>query len=464
MTLARATRAIALFLAATFAAMGIVADELLGGEPGFGSAQRLLVLVGVGLALTSLLPAVWALRSVLVVAGAGLGILLFEVPLQLFFKPHFTTIYQLDPHLLLRLVPGSSMYNRRLPVNGGPRNGGRGILMRVNSQGFRGEELEPRPAGKRIVVYGDSFILADFSELENTFVEQLEGKLETALGEAIEVINAGVNSYGPDQISLRLEQEIPCLQPDLVLVSLYAGNDLGDLLRNKIFRLDSRGDLVINRYVLAAPLVESFRRAQRGLITYRLVREVLNRWKGGEGELDRNARRYRAHFMESALADCEREFLELPNDNLNGRASEVSDLFMDHYDADLALDPRGRSSQYKMRLMEQVVTRMKSTAESLGVSVLLLLIPHPIDVCDGYDLAQVDPARFPEYERSQLTDVLVRIALRQGVPYVNLFPEYRARDANELYFHGGNDHWNDAGQELAAEIVKDFILSHELWR
>src|SRR5262245_48573664 len=83
------------------------------------------------------------------------------------------TVYQLDDRCLYRLVPGSVKQFQHLRVNGGAR-----VTVRINRSGFRGDELADPRLVERIVVYGDSFIEAETSPLEETFCKQLEHELQ----------------------------------------------------------------------------------------------------------------------------------------------------------------------------------------------------------------------------------------------------------------------------------------------
>ena len=42
--------------------------------------------------------------------------------------------------------------------------------------------------------------------------------------------------------------------------------------------------------------------------------------------------------------------------------------------------------------------------------------------------------------------------------YVSLFDAFSNNDPDSLYFDGGDDHWNAAGQRLAAEIVAEHLI------
>ena len=191
-----------------------------------------------------------AKNVLLLVCATGVCLVLAELLLGRYL-PANRLVYQLDRACLYRLTPASHKVFRHFQVNGG-----HSIQVEINSLGLRGDELAGGEGGaRRIVVYGDSFIEAEFSPLDQTFVGQLDRKLNedrhgASAGPAVEVLNAGVIGYGPDQVAVRLQTELGSLKPDLVIVALCSGNDFGDLLRNKIYRLGEGGRLVDNAFVV----------------------------------------------------------------------------------------------------------------------------------------------------------------------------------------------------------------------
>jgi hypothetical protein len=70
----------------------------------------------------------------------------------------------------------------------------------------------------------------------------------------------------------------------------------------------------------------------------------------------------------------------------------------------------------------------------------------------------VDKAAFPQYEPSRLSAEAAAAARRQGLPVVDLFGPFREAGADGLYYRHGNDHWNAAGQDLAAQLVAERVL------
>jgi lysophospholipase L1-like esterase len=88
-----------------------------------------------------------------------------------------------------------------------------------------------------------------------------------------------------------------------------------------------------------------------------------------------------------------------------------------------------------------------------------LIIPSPIDVLDNY--YPVDQTKYKQYRKTALTDIVETIAKRHGIRYLNLFPYFRKNNPQQYYFINDN-HWNEAGQKLAAELLGKLILSEHI--
>lgn len=394
-------------------------------------------------------PRVW--RALGVVLIALLGVELF---LQIWIGGRYTTIYRIDERYLLSLIPNSSKIYEHRAVNGGGR-----VRVSVNSQGFRGEEFLSSGAATRVLVYGDSFIEGEYSELEATFVEQLESRLAEELSRPVEAINAGVVAFGPDQVLLRMEDELQALAPDLVVVSIFCGNDFGDLIRNRLFRLDQNGDLQAGDFELDFSLRLRFATARYLPMTYKVLHKAYRR-------------RERERFLAS-LADDPTAQKRLLEEWHRARRREyrayieegdnvVSNLLDDSHDVDVDFATASDSARYKLALMEQVLVRIQQVADAHGVPLLLVIVPSPIDVIDDYDVGRVDPATFPAARRAHLTNLVSAMAHRHSIPNLDLFPAFRQSDPASLYFRGGNNHWNERGQALAARRTTEAIVQSGL--
>ncbi len=366
-------------------------------------------------------------------------------------------LYRLHPRYLYSLAPNA----RSLFVHG-PQNGGGLVLVTVNSEGFRGGELRRR-GDPRIVVYGDSCIEADYSPLAETFTKRLEMHLRAAAGRSVETVNGGVNGYGPDQALRRFQDEVRWLRPTGVVFTLFADNDFGDLIRNRLYRPEG-GELVEAGGVLADPARRLFDPTGRdqGLLLWERVRHLLRRARRAHRMTPeaREQRRQRAKERYLRLSEelCRREYDEVV---VKGNRV-ISDLVKDHYDADVSFFPGSEAAAYKRRLLEAVLRKVRATAVAEGVKVLVLVVPSPVDVCDGYEI-RVDPRQYPEYDRQRLTAEAAEAARRAGLNALDLFDPFRRAGARNLYYRPpGEDHWNATGQELAARLVSERIMA-ERW-
>jgi hypothetical protein len=425
----------------------LAADRLLGSAPGFGLLQALLLGTGAGLCGLALLAPGVASRVLLGCASVLVGLLLAEIGLRTFVSRRLTGNLRPHPRYLFDLRPRSMKYETRLPINGGETN-----LVQVNSSGFRGNELLVKGAAIRVVVYGDSFIEAEFSDLSHTFVWLLQEKLTAELARPVEVINAGVRAYGPDQVSLRVEDELPRLEPRVVLVALYAGNDFGDLLRNKLYTVASEGTVLLNAVGISDSLARQFRLAQPGgLYLVKLVRQLAA------------LRKFEPIAPDQAVAWWIAEKNRMYRDAIAPGRKTLTTL-ADPYDIDVSTEPESPEALYQKTLMQATLRRIRDSAARHGCRLLVMIIPSPIDICDDCGTGKVDSSRFQGYRPSALSDAIHSIASREGIEVINLFaPQWNSR-ASTLYFHGGDEHWNDRGQAVAAQMVGQYIIDRGMLR
>jgi hypothetical protein len=418
---------------------------------GSGLVSNSLLAAAAASVLTGMFAPVHLARRFLVLGlVSAMTLLMAEVVLRTAFTAEYAYVYEADARLIFRLIPGTSKVFRR-----SPQDGGQAVTMQINSRGYRGEELRVPGEARRVVVYGDSNILAEFSERQDTFVERLRAGISATLGTPIETINAGTPAYGPDQVLLRMEEELPGLQADLVVVAVFADNDFGDLLRNRIFSLDEAGALRTNDYVLSDSLRRRFDLGSEMSYVVRALRRIREQLARVDQEAwDERAEQRVEGWLAASLTEHQRAVLE--------RSASVENAFDDHYDADMSLLPHGESARDKRALMEAVLTRIKATAAQASVPMVLLVIPSVLDVCDQHTLGSINTDLYPDYDRRAMTRALADIAERLDIPVLDLYEPYRERGANSLYFRSADNHWNDAGQSLAAELMTALIVERGL--
>lgn len=184
------------------------------------------------------------------------------------------------------------------------------------------------------------------------------------------------------------------LKPDLVLLAIYAGNDFGDPIRNKLFRLDeSQQQLTRNWSVNPEPLFRALRKARITPFVLRtsnwwirnpLRQRMLRREMTTPTEITRRA-------LAASLAEFRSFVIERNNDvGIN--------VLADHYDAGVAMSPDSEPARCKVMLMEGLLLEIQRLTFSEKLPLAILIIPHAIDVCNVKLLGDVDTAEFPKIQ------------------------------------------------------------------
>lgn len=439
------TQVVLVLFGAGLSVWALCDDYLIGGGAGFGMAQLMVLLVGLAAVFGALMPGSVPATTLSIFLSLFFALGVAEFVLQSQYGPQFESAYELDDELLYKLKPGARRQYTHLPANGGTHH-----IYEVNQQGYRGTPIGEKREGRlRGVVFGDSFIHAEFSRLENTFSNQLENMLQHEGAPIDEIVNAGVAGYGLDQVALRLNGDMLRLDPDFVVVSIFAGNDFGDLLRNKLFKLSGNNELLRLHPTMLPEITFQAELGAREFLLRKVLRSLRNSFFRPEVVIDPHIRineAYRQHLDEY------RQFV-VEGDTV------VRELRSDPYSADMSLTPNAASAKYKRRMMEQVMLRIQSETAARGLPVLFFFVPHPMDVMGGsHTSGQVDLQRWQEYSPDAQVDALTDICERHQLECVSLMPIMRERGAEQTYLKGGDDHWSDLGQQIAAaEVAKALV-------
>ncbi|HET6204096.1 MAG TPA: GDSL-type esterase/lipase family protein [Planctomycetota bacterium] len=299
------------------------------------------------------------------------------------------------------------------------------IEIRTNARGFRGPELGRKPeGGRRILALGDSFGFGHGVEAEEAYPAVLERVLRDR-GEKVEVVNAGVPGYGTSNEFGLLAAEAPSLDPDVVVLGFYVGNDFRNNHAERFGRLTARSGVLVTRtardagwrLTLKAAVAVHWRTAQFLL---------LGRSQTSAGE------------QETLRRTC----AALPWDEGFGTAMTCRS-----WDADAA------------RAFELTVEWLRRVAELCAAQrrgLLIVLLPTPLQ----YDPAlwsialQTCGLNADDYDLAKPDRELLRWGAEQGVAVLDLLPALRARTTGgsgvRLYV---DVHLNSEGHRLVAEEI-----------
>ena len=406
------------------------------------------------------------LKDTLIVLIITLIIIVFpEIILRIVFpekvKDHIPTLsdltatYEFNKDYGYILKPNIKRTFRR-----SEQNGGNIIIWHTNSNSFRGKELKDTPK-KRIIVYGDSNIQAEFSILENTFTEKLGKYLNLRGLTNIEVVNAGTNGFGPDQNLLRFINEAKRYHPDLVIFHVFADNDFGDILRNRLFDLDENGELINSDY---NPTIDEFNSQRRKAFFRKYIlsnsltlRAILKLF--GSSQIESKVMQNKLN-QEEYLQKLAEEDYSTYKESMPRKEGAFS---WDYYDIDIALNPEQESSKIKIKLMEEVLKKANNFARSKNIEFLVLIQPSVIDLTKKNSLLSYEYLqKFPHYQKNNLTGAVERICISNNINYINLFDIFKNNNPDKLYFRANNNHWNDKGQDIAAQETASFVLNRHM--
>lgn len=313
-----------------------------------------------------------------------------------------------------------------------------------NAAGFRDIDHEfAKPDGTyRIAVVGDSFCEALSVDLNQTFWKILEQDLN-AHGHRVEVLNFGISGFGTAQAVQALEHHVQQYDPDLVILAMFLGNDIGDNSRKIIpGQVKPYYDLIDGQLVLDT----SFRSAPEFL-----------------------AAQSRSTQLKAALINSSRT-LQLINkvySNLRNRNRPVANTGIG-LDPELYAPPVSEAWKDAWQVTESLLRLFHDKCIGYGAECLVVTLSNPIQV---HPLAEVRAQFVAEHQLQGLfypDDRLGKFFVRHKISFLQLSKHFRsdieAADS-PIYFHGfentelGTGHWNAAGHARAAQLISEYIAA-----
>lgn len=162
-----------------------------------------------------------ALNLALVAFSFGIAALLAEVAIRV-IAPQQLILIRAD----LWQPADTVGWLKRPGVDTRVNTGEREVGVRTDANGFRVGPDGPVNSDLEVLLLGDSFMEALQVEYEESASGLLEVSLRESLGRPVAVRNAGVGGWDPDQYLLFAKAELERHDYDLVLTSVYLGNDV----------------------------------------------------------------------------------------------------------------------------------------------------------------------------------------------------------------------------------------------
>jgi len=439
----------------TFSATAMIFTSILEKEAWSSSHWPYAILISFLLFFPTMyvISARWSLRIQVAVFSLFLLFWSLELSCRVLDLVPYPSVYRIHSKYIYEPVPSSTRITQMSPEDGGET-----VVESFNEYGRRDREPVPSQAEFTVAVYGDSFIEGFYSSDKDLFTTRLKENLEKSLQQSVCVYNCGVSGWGPDQICLRMEDELSQLKPDLVILSLYAGNDYNDLLRNKIFSLGQNLELVERPWELSQANRNQFEFASSSSRIFRWTAQAFSHW-----QMSRNAQNSRPQkvpkknelrnftpFRKNQLAMAKQAFESFKN-NLEIDRQYLPRSVMNF---ELVIEPNSMGSRYQIELMKNILERIAVTAKAQSTPIIGMIIPNRVDCIF---MQGPSPKEFPNYDSSLLSKLTREIAEEAGISSEDLFMPLRKASARSCFFH--NDmHWNAKGQMVSAEVMTKRIL------
>jgi len=317
----------------------------------------------------------------------------------------------------------------------------------LNSRSLRTKEyaVEKPPGITRVLAFGDSFTWASGGlPHKQHWTVILEDRLRRTSGSQIEVLRFGVPATGPDFQHRLWQLEGVRLEPDLVVVGFFIGNDFVDhqgIEETKNLSDHSLIELIADDWM-------SLRLAHN---LYRVARGVTNRHRSATTSDDDGGihpdggypiRKYKRHFRPDRPTFTPTRFLEI-------EARRMA-LCRDDNEADfeVLLDRVGAT-----------LSAFNREVEDLGARFVVMIIPDEYRVDPTLAAAVAESEGFPldAYDLDRPARRLKEYLSKRRIEHLDVTPEF-VRFGTEVSFYRVRDtHWNYDGNKLASELLAGYL-------
>lgn len=311
-----------------------------------------------------------------------------------------------------------------------------------NQFGFndRDYSLSKEPGTFRIVVVGDSFGWA--GGREGNYTARLERMFESRDGaHKIDVINTGYSGTHTAEQLVMLKKFGLQYNPDLVILGFFAGNDFFDADPN-------RKRIVLNKYFF-----DIDKRYEHRFLGYPIVARS-RVWLFLKQEFDsvvsdRVAKREAEEW--SARTGQPTPVQSIPAETYNN----VQRAKLEFFNQKTSAQRFGTHTRYIFEAIEE----MNELLKSRGIKFMVAIFPDEFQVSSiQFDtLVEKFQLKKEDYDLDLAQRLLKTFLESKQIPYLDMLDRFRVEEKQRELYMFRNTHWNDAGNNLAAEILFQYL-------
>lgn len=333
-----------------------------------------------------------------------------------------------------------------------------------DARGFRNAAV---PDTVRVVALGDSFTYGVMVARDDAWPQRFEALT------GISTYNMGVGGYGPAHSYLLMDEAIE-LEPSLIVLGMYGGNDLFDC-----FGLVYNSDVLSELRSTDAHVLKSIKDSEEkshqksseknSIFTQKSLQEALKKHSRLYGLLRaiRNAVRGSMWKIEEPPWKKVKATVPKPGEALFETPGAKTMLTIERRLYAINLDDV--RIQEGRRICFDVIQRMNKIAKESGVQFVVALFPtkelafKELLIESGLDGGLDAIHRVTGYE-DDMWQAAKRFFQENGVLYVDTLPLLREmlQQGDQPYRVDSDMHFNPAGNRAVAELLRDFISDEEL--
>ncbi len=339
-----------------------------------------------------------------------------------------------DPQYIFMLRPGGKCERTFAVVPGETKT----VHMDISAQGIRDRPVPPKEENEfRIAMIGDSLTMGFSVEEEDTVSRRLEDRLRVLMpGGKIRVVNCGLAGAGVlQELGMLRERAFP-LQPDLVILQLFPGNDMDNALEVVDKHLDAYSQEFHDtlRYFRFQNLfrmrMESW--ARQNIRAYQVLwRKTQTRWICNTIESLRFARPL---YLSEEVGAERHDALE----------PDLVEWYPELFEA--------------AEIMKKYIIQMRGECSGRGIDFMAYGIPSDNELSDSRWETQTAAANPPvQYERFKGVNLFNTFFAEQSIPYVSVHEALRdaGRPAETFYVLDG--HPTAFGNDVIARVWAEYL-------
>ena len=318
------------------------------------------------------------------------------------------------------------------------------VTIDVSAQGLRDRDYGIKKEDEyRILMLGDSFVYGKGVEGHDTIPKQLERVCAKNQTDNISVINGGIEGYGPFQERHLLHEIGFPLKPDMVVMSIFVGNDIEDTMREHNLQRKSLHAFFEQRHFLLR---------NRDKWNYALEYFLRRHWL--------------------TLPTCSR-YLGIPAEGsigalLEGKAfpPEYHPLYGAENLGHLPyLEPELKEWYPELKqgleLMLEDVKQIQQDCQKRNIGFLVFTIPTQETVYDSIWNNLIASSPYADlYERGKGIRVLREALEREEFPYIAVAESVMKSDQDINLYISYDGHLNKDGCRLVAEVIYKELIQH----